>query len=494
MMTTSSRLPRPTLVRRAGRLALLVGLTALSACGPDLLQPNLNSPSVDGVDADMRSAVQLRASGALALQRAQMTGFVSDAGIYGRESFNYTPTESRNTIEYLTSTARTNASFSTGNWIARYRNMRGLRDLVALVDRADNNPLSTTERSAAKGFANTLWALEMFYVIATRDSLGAVVSLIDQADSVAAFVQRDSVYRFILGKLDAANAELAAGGSSFPFALHGGFSSFATPATFQRFNRALYARAAVHYATLGGGPTRFTAALTALGQSFIDPAGSLAAGASYPFSAAPGDQLNTISPAASPDQLTHPSFETDAPLKADLTPDNRFTAKIRRLTAARTGPTGQSIPTSLQYTIYPTNISAIPIIRNEELILLRAEANLGLGNVAAAIADIDIIRTRSGGLAPTTLTGSSPAADVLTEILLQKRYSLAFEGHRWIDVRRYGRLNSLPLDVTSHIRLSAQPIPVAECDARTLIIRRIGAAANVPFTGLAAPSCPAVTL
>ena len=32
-----------------------------------------------------------------------------------------------------------------------------------------------------------------------------------------------------------------------------------------------------------------------------------------------------------------------------------------------------------------------------------------------------------------------------TEILYQRRYSLWLEGHRWVDARRTGRLNEIPL-------------------------------------------------
>lgn len=42
--------------------------------------------------------------------------------------------------------------------------------------------------------------------------------------------------------------------------------------------------------------------------------------------------------------------------------------------------------------------AAFPLIKNEELILLRAEANIGLDNLAAAVPDIDLVRTTSGGL------------------------------------------------------------------------------------------------
>jgi hypothetical protein len=92
----------------------------------------------------------------------------------------------------------------------------------------------------------------MFYVISTRDSLGAVVQVNQNASDLAPFVSRDSVYRYIIGTLDA-DAELASGGTAFPFSLHAGFAGFNTPTTFRQVNRAIRARASVHFATRGGG-------------------------------------------------------------------------------------------------------------------------------------------------------------------------------------------------------------------------------------------------
>ena len=87
-------------------------------------------------------------------------------------------------------------------------------------------------------------------------------------------------------------------------------------------------------------------------------------------------------------------------------------------------------------------VAPFPIIRNEELILRRAEANINLGNLAAAEADINLVRQVSGQLGPVTLS----AGNALDQVLHELRYSLFNEGHRWIDLRRYGRLNTLPLD------------------------------------------------
>ena len=79
----------------------------------------------------------------------------------------------------------------------------------------------------------------------------------------------------------------------------------------------------------------------------------------------------------------------------------------------------------------------VPVIRVSELYLIRAEAyaNLATPNLVSALADINQIRVRAG-LAPST---ASTQATVLTEMETQRRLELAFEGHRWFDLKRWKR-------------------------------------------------------
>jgi hypothetical protein len=91
---------------------------------------------------------------------------------------------------------------------------------------------------------------------------------------------------------------------------------------------------------------------------------------------------------------------------------------------------------------------------------VRAQVNLGLGNFAAAPADIDTIRVRSGGLAPRTDATTAAALDDLSR---RKRYSLLFEsGSRWIDARLYGRLGALPVDIPADGHRVRPVFPIAQ--------------------------------
>jgi hypothetical protein len=93
--------------------------------------------------------------------------------------------------------------------------------------------------------------------------------------------------------------------------------------------------------------------------------------------------------------------------------------------------------------VYKTNVSPIPVIRNEELILIYAEVQTQLNHLPDAIVAINRIRT-AANLPP--YAGAVDQNSLITEILKQRRYSLFGEGHRWIDMRRYNRLNQLPID------------------------------------------------
>lgn len=480
-MTTS-------LLRRLGQqsapriLGTAVALTAFLGCNADRLNiPNFNESPVDQV-AD-RALLQNAVSGILGEQRAGMAGLISNVGIFGRESYNYTSSEPRNITLFLATFPLDNSGFTNGQWDVRFRNMRNAVNVIRQV--APATFINEAEKNAVRGFANTMRALDLFYVIATRDSLGAPTIIDSLAPTPQAFVNRDSVYRFISGTLDAAAAQLtSAGAAAFPFRLTTGFAGFDTPATFLQFNRALAARVLVYRGTLGCGATCFTQALTALSGSFINstPSADLRRGVYHVYSASSGDLLNGISRQTAPDQLAHPSIRPDAQRQAGgVLLDNRFITKIRTI-ASRNAPGGIAlgIPTDVDFNLYVDQTTPLPIIRNEELILLRAEANIGLGLFPAALTDINYIRASAGSL--PAIASFANATEAVDALLYERRYSLLFEGHRWFDVRRYNRINTLPLDIPTHFRVRVMPVPQGECLARQLVI---GAQPD-----LKAPGCP----
>ena len=115
----------------------------------------------------------------------------------------------------------------------------------------------------------------------------------------------------------------------------------------------------------------------------------------------------------------------------------------------------------------------VPVIRVSEMYLIRAEsfARLANPNVANALADLNQIRVRAG-LTPFVATTSTA---ILNEIELQRRLELAFEGHRWFDLKRWGRdviksTGNVPYGDTRTLA----PIPNSEIIANKNILQNAG--------------------
>jgi hypothetical protein len=258
--------------------------------------------------------------------------------------------------------------------------------------------------------------------------------------------------------LDEAQVHLAAGGAAFPFPLSSGYAGFNTPATFLKFNRAVKARNEAYRKNWNG-------VLTALDESFLDTTKPLSLGVYYAYGQGSGDTTNALT---SPNLYAHPSIVDEADTKENCTEDaaepfkcldNRVAAKLKEVSSR----TYQGITSKYVFTLYTAPTAPLPLIRNEELILLRAEANINLGNLTPAQDDINLVRSTAGGLPDIELVGEN-AVDAL---LKERRYSLLFEGgHRWIDMRRYNRLGELPKDLENHTIHERFPIPVSETDAR----------------------------
>ena len=117
-----------------------------------------------------------------------------------------------------------------------------------------------------------------------------------------------------------------------------------------------------------------------------------------------------------------------------------------RSTAATLTVDGTAYSTLYDPAVAVTSNSAnqtrpVAILRNAELYALRAQAEVGAGNLPAATTDINVLRVTEGGLAPyATFTSATQA---INAILYEKRYSFLVEGpQRLVDLRAYNRLNA----------------------------------------------------
>lgn len=441
------------------RLLALLALVTWGGC-TNLVAPDFNNPSIDQLQENpSRAAALAAATGLLIGARAniaEFNGYVSLMGILGRESYNLDGADPRFIVEMLEGELNPGTPAIGGNlWARRYENIRNANILRNALERLSDDPavgMTPTEKEATRGFAKTIQALDFLHVINTRNTNGAPIDVDRPLDADPAPIEsREAVLAHIVQLLEEARAHLQAGGAEFPFPLSEGFDGFDTPVTFLQFNRALLGRVEVYRGN-------FAAALAALNASFLSTAAPLDRGIYHVFSGRSGDVTNGLVRIT---LYAHPSTRTDAERQPSGELDARFVRKV----APADPETQRGLTSDIRYSrLYPSPTAPVAIIRNEELILLRAEANIGIGNIEAAAQDINFIRVNSGGLAPRA---DLAAGNILDELLRQKRYSLLFEGgHRLIDLRRYNRTDQLPLDLSNHRRNVQFPIPIDEQLAR----------------------------
>lgn len=116
---------------------------------------------------------------------------------------------------------------------------------------------------------------------------------------------------------------------------------------------------------------------------------------------------------------------------------------------------GRLIPANvgIKYTRAGTGEDNFRILRLAEVILIGAEAKAQNNDLIGSLTLLNRIRTRAK-LAPSL---AATQADLLSAIEQERRVELAFEGHRWFDLVRTGRAQTL-LGITDARRLLL-PIP-----------------------------------
>ncbi len=446
----------------------LLALLLAGGCD-DIDVGDLNNPGLENlVESPTRVGVLTLATGlqiASRYSQANQNGYSVLLGILGREVYNFDPADPRFITEMLIGPLDGGTPAFGGNLFQNpYANIRtGNILLSAMGNLSSTDPLAgltATEREAITGYVRSMQALEFLRIIITRDDLGAPIDVeIDPTAAPAAIVTRAEVYNRIIALLDEGRTHLQAGGATFPFGFSPGFAGFDTPPTFLQFNRALRARVAAYLGDYPG-------VVAALAESFVNSAQPLTLGVFHSFSTTAGDSINNLVDATARAIVAHPALETDAQLQVGgLAPDARFVNKTILLAAPRTA---QGLISNRAMNVYPSPSAPISIIRNEELILLRAEANIETNNLAGAVTDLNEIRQEAGNLPP--YAGAVTQDALRDELLYNRRYSLLFEqGHRWIDLRRYNRLTTLPQETTTAgtaRRFSRFPFPTNECLAR----------------------------
>jgi hypothetical protein len=413
---------------------------------------DLNGPEVDAFAETLtRGDLQDLVGGVLYSSRTRLGTYFDDCGVIGREYWRFSGSDPRFTTDLLgggNSVLDNNTFYITGPWASRYRTVKNANLILGFLDGQDTSAqFSDAEVNATKGFLKTFIAYEMLLNLNLTDEAGIRLDVSD-ATNLGPFVGKSAALIGIREMLSQGANELSNGGAAFPFVLTGGFDAFNTPSGFFKVNKAIAARVAAYQGDSSG-------VLSLLGDSFLNLSGALLnRGVFYTFSLDPTDVSNPLFisvEGSSPSQarVVQPSFLTDAEAN-----DSRL-SKTAQLAAPITldGLTGDVVLNR-----YLSNVESIPIIRNEELILLYAEANITV-NPGETVTALNIIRS-SAGLG--AYSGGMDTTSLINEMLNQRRYSLFAEGHRWIDMRRYNKLGELPIDRPEDDVWSSFPIPLTE--------------------------------
>ena len=406
-----------------------------------------NNPSLASVRSGASKAeLQGLVTGLETRQRIYFGNATEMFGVFGREVFAYFGSDPRFVRDWLgiDRDGETYPDFfaSDGSYVNPYLAVKQANVLIEAASNTD--AVTSAEQVGYLGFAKTIKAYQLMFPLQQQYENGIRLDVEDPLNP-GPVVGYDEALQAIRGLLDEAAQDLASAGETFDFTLTSGFGGFSTPVTFLEVNRAIAARAALYAEDWPG-------ALAALETSFMNlevvEAEALYVGPAHVYGNSPDEPNPLFYPLnaqTSTILIVHPSLIEDA-LPGDGRVANKFFLRDEPVTNASLRDANDvQIPGLYQDNRWVSNSDPIPFIRNEELILIYAEANARSGNAAEATSAINTIRNIWG---LEDYSGGTGEEELTEEILFQRRYSLWAEaGHRWIDLRRTGRLNENYIDL-----------------------------------------------
>jgi hypothetical protein len=467
-------------MNRYSTIALAVAFLAAAGCKDNPNANPIDAPTVDALSGGLTTtSLQQLATGAIASDRGSLGfSFSQEPEIWARDVYRFDASEPRFVQETLQLNPDPGSFSGSGAWAAYYTAQRSANSLILALANAGAPAFVPAQITAAKGFLRTLKALDEFRVIEMHDTVGAVIQT-DDPNAVLPINCKKTVLAYVAALLDSANTDFtAAGGSTtLPFALPTGWGlgiagrNYAQVSNLVLLNRGLKGKVDFYRALDRTNPTAalYATAISELTQALggaapgAVPAANFAKGPYYTFPATSGDA--SVNPQSDSKVGLNPQV-----LDSIQAGDTRRSKIIARTTITYAGvsPALTTSITAATAVANPANQTApLAILRDEELVLLRAQAEIEAGSFAAAVLDVNNVRTNYGLGAVAFATSAAGRAAVLYE----KRYSLLYEGsQRLEDLRAYGYLTpafhkqETPTDPYNQ----ALPIPRPELNARSL--------------------------
>ncbi len=428
---------------------IIAGLTAMSLNSCNVLKTDIvedpNFPSVGSVQNNATKAqLDALAIGQIATARDGLATYLQVVGTLGKEIFNFNSTESRWMTELNGLRPIDNSAFYNGATTAFGLPIRHAN--ITLASLNITTSVSDQQKNGYRGLANTFKGLAMLYQLNVQYTNGIRLNIEDPFKPSKAVSYTESLAG-IAKVLDEGATQLDGAGAAFPFALPSGYAGFTTPATFKRFNRAIALRVALYQKD-------FTKAAALLPQTFYNATGDLNAGPKHNFNATPPDVQNPLLNTSTVRIVAVQKLIEDAEAG-----DARVAAKVKEQAAPLSYTSGVTYSSKYLTSVYTGANDPVSIIRNEELVLIAAEIAAQQGNAAEATRLINIVR-KAAGL--SDYKGLTTKDALINSILKERLYSLFYEGHRWVDMRRYEKLGEIYLPVAGMKVLERLERPVAE--------------------------------
>jgi starch-binding outer membrane protein, SusD/RagB family len=437
--------------------AALAGVLVL--CGA--CKEGLSAPSQDAIVAGSAQPLQNLVTGIAATDRGQGSAFayLLYPETMARNTARIDPNEPRFINELIAVPIDNSDFIGSSGWTAGFQTARAANQLLS---GSIITGLSAGDQNATRGYVQTIKALDYIREVQLRDSLGAPIQGND-ASVIDPFRTKTAVLAYVAAVLDSGYQNLTASGvsASFPFQLPSGYKvsgDYTTAANFALFNRGLAGEVAVMRGFDHQAPctTCFAGAITAFN---IALAGTGAAPSAAQLSAGPYYEFNPSAPESVPNPLVdNHIFLTTNFVNSIQTGDLRA-SKIVKSAAASSQVSGLQL--TLRDPITDPTITSnltrpIPIRRNADFYLIRAQAEAESGNLAGATADVNAVRLAEGGLAPVATLASVSAARAA--ILYEMRYSLVYEGPFYLQaLRGYGGLTKAYVTQAGMPTLSSDP-------------------------------------
>ena len=323
-------------------LAVLAAMITAACSEPTV--PNLNNPTEEQLATiSDRSQLQSLASGLLDGDRQSQGNYVFFPEMIARDMLRLDGSDPRYIQGLLGAPNAVSPSgfLGAGIWNFPYANIRGANLFISAVNAAGAitpQPLTDKEKSAARGFAQIMKALQYLRLIEMRDDNG--VPIVTGGDALAPIRCKPAVLTYMVALLDSAVTDLtAAGNTTVPFLMPAGWAAFsvadgAGKTDLLGLAQALKGKVEMYRGFIPlqtAGPTgtpvaaRLQAALAAIDASFYTPSSTRAGldvGIYHTYTTGAGETVNPFADRSV--MYTNPRVITEGAEPGDL----RIQAKV----------------------------------------------------------------------------------------------------------------------------------------------------------------------